>query len=68
MVAFATVALAALLWECAEFVSDQVFGSRVQAGWWDTAMDLVLGAGGAVVGVLISVGGARNLGGDGPPA
>jgi len=68
VVAFAAVALTALLWECGEFVSDYVFGSSVQAGWWDTSMDLLLGAGGALVGVLVSADRRRNAGGASRPA
>ena len=51
-VAVVAVALVAVLWECGEFAADLVFGSRVQAGWEDTSMDLILGVGGAALGVL----------------
>lgn len=48
----ATVAIVAILWECAEFASDRLVGSHIQLGLSDTMMDLALGVGGAVIGAL----------------
>jgi hypothetical protein len=59
-VAVATVSVAAVLWELAEFASDRLLSSRIQLGWSDTALDLVLGIGGAVVGVIIGGALVRN--------
>ena len=58
--AVATVSVATVLWELAEFASDRLLGSRIQFGWSDTGLDLVLGIGGAVVGVLIGWALERN--------
>ena len=58
--AVATVLVAAVLWELAEFASDRLFGSRIQLGGSDTGLDLVLGIGGAVVGVIIGRAFVRN--------
>ena len=52
--AIVAVAIAAVLWECAEFAKDQLFGSRIQLGWSDTLSDLALGVIGAGLGTAFS--------------
>jgi hypothetical protein len=52
-IAIATVSAAAVLWELAEFASDRLLRTRIQFGWSDTGLDVVLGIGGAVVGAII---------------
>jgi hypothetical protein len=51
--AVAAVAVVAVLWEVAEFAADLLFGFRIQLGWSDTGIDLVLGIGGAIAGAHI---------------
>jgi hypothetical protein len=50
LVVLSTTALAAVLWECAEWASDRCFGTQSLGDATDTTKDMVLGiAGGLVV-------------------
>jgi hypothetical protein len=46
-------ATSAVLWECAEFMCDQVFGSNIQRSLGNTMQDLALGVAGAAVFIIV---------------
>lgn len=49
LLALGWACIAALLWECGEFASDQLFGTSIQVSVADTMWDLILGMCGAIL-------------------
>ena len=60
LLAVVAVAIVAVLWECAEFASDRLFGSHIQLDQWDTMVDLALGVGGAMIGAILGAASQRH--------
>lgn len=56
----ATVAAAAVLWECAEYLSDRFVGTYSQQGPVDTVLDVVFGIVGGLMFVIAAGLGARR--------
>ena len=55
------VALAAVLWECAEFIADALFAVGAQRGLTDTMKDLALGLIGGALSIVAIIGVAGSI-------